>query len=65
MKVLILFAAFVFLICGIRAISAQEKCAGSDVYSTKNCSGDDSTKDEIELLRLINEYRKQNNLPEV
>lgn len=65
MRVLVLLSAFLFLVCEFQTISAQEKCGGKDVYSTKDCSGDDSTKDEIELFRLINEYRRQNNLPEV
>lgn len=65
MKNFIAFFVFILLFCVFQKISAQEKCAGIDVYSTKNCLGDDSTKDETELLRLINEYRKQNKLPEV
>lgn len=65
MKIFAVFFFFIALFYISQTISAQEKCAGTDVYSTKNCVGDDSTKDEIELFRLINEYRKQNNLPEV
>lgn len=68
LKIMKIFISVFFLICSFglsQKVSAQEKCAGADVYSTKNCSGDDSTKDETELFRLINEYRKQNNLPEV
>lgn len=65
MKNLISLIVFLFLVCGVQTVSAQEKCVGTDVYSTKNCLGDDSTRDETELFRLINEYRKQNNLPEV
>ena len=46
-------------------VKAQTTCAGSQIFSEKKCSGDDGSKDEKELLRLINEYRAQNNLPPV
>lgn len=65
MKIFIAFFVFITLFCISKQISAQEKCTGADVYSAKICTGDDSNHDETELFRLINEYRKQNKLPEV
>lgn len=65
MKHLIIFTVFVFLFCSTQKIAAQNKCGANEIYAQKNCAGDDSTKTETELFRLINEYRKQNNLPEV
>lgn len=65
MKEIKLFVLFVLLVFSLQTISAQIKCGGKEVYSQKNCSGDESVKEESELFRLINEYRKQNNLPEV
>ena len=65
MKLLKLLAICVCLFCAINSISAQNKCSGSEIYSPKSCSGDEAAKEEIELFRLINEYRRQNNLPEV
>lgn len=65
MKVFIAYFVFALLFCLSQKISAQEKCTGADVYSVKNCAGDDSNSEEMELFRLINEYRKQNKLSEV
>ncbi|MGI9055246.1 MAG: CAP domain-containing protein [Pyrinomonadaceae bacterium] len=65
MKVINLLAVFVLLIFCFQIISAQTKCDGKEVYAQKNCSGDEAVKEETELFRLINVYRKQNNLPEV
>lgn len=65
MKTFNLFVIFILLICSTQIVSAQNKCGAKDVYIKQPCVGDDSAREEIELFRLINEYRKQNNLPEV
>ncbi|CAN5718190.1 hypothetical protein BH20ACI4_BH20ACI4_00080 [soil metagenome] len=65
MKVITLLALFVLFFCSLQNLSAQNKCGSTDIYSKKDCSGDESAKTETELFRLINEYRKQNSLPEV
>ena len=65
MKFINLFALSVLLFFSFQIISAQTKCGGEEIYAQKNCSGDEPVKAETELFRLINEYRKQNNLPEV
>lgn len=65
MKAIILFALFVLFSASIQKISAQNKCGAKDIYSKNNCSGDEPVREETELFRLINEYRKQNNLSEV
>lgn len=65
MKAIILFALFVFISASAQTIFAQKKCGPTEIYSKSNCSGDEAVSEETELFRLINEYRKQNNLPEV
>ncbi len=65
MKVITLFAFFVLLFCSSQNIYAQNKCGSTDIYSKKDCAGDESAKAEIELFRLINTYRKQNGLSEI
>ena len=65
MKFINLLALTVLFVFSFQTISAQSKCGGKEIYAQKNCSGDESAKDETELFRLINDYRKKNNLPEV
>lgn len=67
MKIKILSAIlFVLALAGIyQNTPAQKKCSGTEIFTQKNCAGDEQTQQEKELYRLINEYRKQNNLPEV
>ncbi len=58
-------AAFAALNLFCSPAKAQTSCAGSQIFGEKKCKGDDDSKDERQLLRLINEYRAQNNLPAV
>lgn len=44
---------------------AQTKCEGEKILTEKKCAGDDISIAERELYKLINEYRKQNRLPEI
>ncbi len=44
---------------------AQIKCEGEKIFSEKKCLGDEVNQQETELFRIVNEYRKQNNLPPV
>lgn len=62
-KNLILFVVFSALF----AVSAfaQTKCEGEKILTEKKCAGDDVSGAERELYKLINEYRKQNKLPEI
>lgn len=45
--------------------NAQKNCSGSEIFTEKQCRGDEASADEKELLRLVNEYRAQHNLPVV
>lgn len=45
--------------------SAQVDCSGNQIFTEKKCGGDEVSKQEQELFRIVNEYRTQNNLPEV
>ena len=65
MKDINLSALLLLLVFSFHTMLAQTKCDGKDIYAQKICSGDEPVKAETELFRLINEYRKQNNLPEV
>ncbi len=44
---------------------AQTKCEGEKILTEKKCVGDDVSAAERQLYKLINEYRKQNSLPEI
>lgn len=46
-------------------IYGQVECSGNQVFAEKKCGGDDASKQEQELYRIISEYRAQNNLPPV
>ncbi len=65
MRVLNLIAILIFLSGVSQNLPAQEKCGAAEIYAKKVCAGDETVKSESELFRLINEYRKQHNLPEV
>ncbi len=56
---------FILLSLSVQVIFAQKNCSGAEIFTQKNCAGDELSNDERELFRLINEYRKQKNLPEV
>lgn len=65
MKILAGLFLFLFIHCFFIQLSAQKKCGANEIYAKKECAGDETVKAESDLFRLINEYRKQNNLPEV
>lgn len=63
-----LFFIFVFLASSVffaGSANAQKDCAGGEIFTEKKCRGDETSADEKELLRLVNEYRVQHNLPVV
>ncbi|HQU83162.1 MAG TPA: hypothetical protein PKY59_08565 [Pyrinomonadaceae bacterium] len=62
----VLFAIFIALMLfSATSIYAQKTCLGEQIFTEKNCSGDEISKDEIQLQTIINQYRKENNLPEI
>ncbi len=65
MKVFNLLVLTFIVFSSAQLISAQNKCGSTEIYAQKSCSGDEPTAEETELLRLVNEYRKSRNLPEV
>lgn len=58
----VFFAASAIFVGGV---SAQKDCSGSEIFNEKKCRGDEASDGEKELLRLVNEYRAQHNLPSV
>lgn len=58
------FAVFCLLmfLCAKNAY-AQIDCSGNQIFTEKKCVGDEISKEERELYRIVNEYRAQNNLP--
>lgn len=42
---------------------AQINCDGRQLFSEKSCAGDAVAKEELELVRIINDYRQANDLP--
>lgn len=44
---------------------AQAECSGTQLLAERKCAGDEVSKPEQELFRMINDYRSQNNLPPV
>lgn len=59
---------FVFLFSVIflsNSVYAQKVCSGEQIFNEKNCAGDEISKEEIQLQTIINQYRKEKNLPEL
>lgn len=54
-----------FLLASCQVVFAQVKCEGEKIFTEKKCVGDDVSQMEKELYRIVNEYRAQNNLPEI
>lgn len=44
---------------------AQNQCSGEQLFTQKNCAGDEVSNEEQQLANLINQYRKENKLSEV
>ncbi|MCD9188083.1 MAG: hypothetical protein LUM44_16800 [Pyrinomonadaceae bacterium] len=44
---------------------AQNQCSGEQLFTQKNCAGDEVSTEENQLVTLINQYRKENNLSEI
>lgn len=66
MKYSLIVAGILFVILFFAASAfAQAECSGSQLLVERKCAGDEMSKPEQELFRLINEYRAQNNLPPV
>lgn len=57
----VLFATLLFN----SQIIAQTNCAGNQIFTESKCGGDEASRQEQELFRIVNEYRAQNNLPQV
>jgi hypothetical protein len=59
-----------FLLLGIilffvQTFYPQSNCAGNLVFTEKKCAGDEVSQQEKELFKIINDYRKANNLPPI
>lgn len=61
------FSAFCLLLligCSF-SVNAQNQCQGEQLFTQKVCAGDEVSNDELQLLNLINQYRKENKLNEI
>lgn len=65
MKINLLLIGFVFALFLFVQTKAQNNCAGEQIFTENVCAGDEISKEEIELQSLINQYRKENDLPEI
>ncbi|MBK8811525.1 MAG: hypothetical protein IPN69_12435 [Acidobacteria bacterium] len=52
----------IVLLSIVAGVSAQTVCIGSNALSEPRCAGDELSPEERELIRLINDYRAQNQL---
>ncbi len=62
-KLLFLCLAFFGFFC--LPTVAQIKCEGGQILTEKKCVGDEISPMEKELYKIVNEYRAQNNLPQI
>ena len=60
-----LVAALFALFMSAQVTFSQNDCSGKDILTEKSCSGDELSSSERELARLVNDWRKQNNLAEI
>lgn len=44
---------------------AQNQCSGEQLFTQKNCAGDEISSEEQQLVNLINQYRKENKISEI
>lgn len=44
---------------------SQVNCEGEKILTEKRCAGDEISSQEKDLYRMVNEYRAQNNLPQI
>lgn len=60
------FLVILFLhICFSFITKAQINCNGEQIFTEKRCSGDEISPLEIQLYKLVNDYRAENKLPPV
>ncbi len=62
-KTLFCVSFSILLFCQIAR--AQGNCEGEDILKQLSCSGDSLSDGERQIARLVNDYRKENNLVEV
>jgi hypothetical protein len=58
------FAFFVFVFCLAfqQTVFSQVECTGKSLFTEKKCIGDEISNDEKELIKIVNDYRRQNGL---
>lgn len=65
MNIKLLFFCLACFVLFCLPIVAQIKCEGALILTEKKCVGDEISPSEKELYRIVNEYRAQNNLPQI
>lgn len=65
MQIKLLFICLAFFVLFCSPISAQINCESEKIFTEKNCIGDEISPTERELYKIVNEYRVQNNLPQI
>ncbi len=62
---LLIFLPLVVILLFTQIAFGQVNCSGTQIFSAKNCSGDEVSAEETKLLQIINEYRTQNKLLQI